>query len=57
MRCCFCVFNVTVWIVCALVCDGVKCVCVRVRVLLCCLGELFSSLFENVCAYCLVCVV
>ena len=22
-----CVFNVTVWFVCALVCDGVRCVC------------------------------
>ena len=30
MRCCFCVFSVTVWFVCALVCDGVWCVCVCV---------------------------
>ena len=35
MRCCFCVVSVIVWFVCALVCDGVWCVCVRVRVFLC----------------------
>ena len=34
-----CVFNVIVWYVCALVCDGVWCVCVRVCVIF--MGVLF----------------
>ena len=51
------VFSVTVWFGCALVCDGVWCVCACACLLLCCLRDLFSILFEYVCAFCLACIV
>ena len=54
---CLCVFSVTVWFVCALVCDGVWCVSVRARVFLSCQCVSFSVLFEFVCAFCLGCFV
>ena len=52
--CCMCVFNVIVWFVRALVCDGAWCVCACVCfiVLL-----MWLILLEYVCVFCLGCFV
>ena len=48
--CCFCVFNVVVWFVCDLVCDGVWCECVCVCIFSCVLFVRFVSVvFEYGC--------
>ena len=44
-----CMFNVVVWFVCALVCDGVWRVCVRLCVFLCVVCAVCFVMFESVC--------
>ena len=58
MICSFCAFNVVVWFVCALVCDSVWCVCVRlcaVVCVVCAVCFLRVSMCVCVCLGCLVC--